>query len=64
MQHKKHHEKLNFNKIDEISKYFIDCRDDLRETMTLESDVEDNEIEAVIIPYKPRNMNIPHKKLF
>lgn len=60
-KHKKTHKSIQFSDIDDISKDFISIRDELRESMSLVSDNDDNKTPDV---YKPVNKQLPKKKLF
>ena len=64
--HKETHEKLTINIIDAISKNFVKIRDNLRETMSLDSDSQDDSNGQIIEIYKPGagRTNSFKKKLF
>jgi len=65
-KHKDTHSKLTIDLIDKISNKFIECRDDIRETMSIESLESKNSNDVRIDKYTPNmRLNKPiSKKLF
>lgn len=64
--HKTSHETLSINVIDKIAKNFIKIREELRESMSLGSESDDDSNKQVIEVYNPASSKakLPKKKLF
>src|SRR5437763_1786746 len=66
-RHKESHNKLSADKIDSIVKEFILIREELRETISLDMDMDDNIDNESFKPYQPTSFQrskIPKKRMF
>ncbi len=64
LKHKETHEILTSEIIDKISDNFVEVRDILRETMSLNSDSDEPQPVQIFVPPKSRNAVLFKKKLF